>query len=101
MDDICKESPPRNSPRIAALVGESTSVQYFVIVEQSVLCELPTFNAALYIMFSAYYVFNLAYSRQFKNTLQFLQVTVLGYPDSLKRTATYLAVSSDINCFKQ
>ena len=101
MDDICKEPPIRNSPRIAAVVGESTAAQYFVIVEQSVLCELPSFQAALYIMFSAYYVFNLAYPRQSKNTLQFLQDFVLGSPDSFKRTATYLAVSSDINRFKQ
>lgn len=101
MDDICKEPPARSSPRIAALVGESTSVQYFVVVEQSVLCELPSFKMALYIMFCAYYVFNLAYPRQSKNTLQFLQDFVLGSPDTLKRTATYLAVSSDINRFKQ
>ena len=71
MDDICKEPPARSSPRIAALVGESTSVQYFVIVEPSVLCELPSFKVALYIMFCTYYVFKLAYPRQSKNTLQF------------------------------
>ena len=100
MDDICKEIPIRNSPRIAALVGESKSVQYFIIVEQSVLCEVPSFQMALFIMFSAYYVFNLAYPKQSKNTLLFLQDFILESPDGTKRPATYLATSSDINRFK-
>jgi len=37
--------------------------QYF-ICEQCVLCELPTFQSALFIMFAAYYVFNLEYPKQ-------------------------------------
>ena len=57
MTDICTELP---APRVAAIVEESSSVQYFVLVEQTVLCEAPSFQASLYAMFCAYYVFNLA-----------------------------------------
>ena len=100
MTEVCKELPTRNSPCIAAIVGESSSVQYFVLVEQTVLCELPSFQAALYVMFCAYYVFNLAYPKQSKATLFFIQDFILGLPDGIKRPASYLATSSDINRFK-
>lgn len=43
----------RNSPRIAAFIGEETK-QYFVLVEQDVLCQVPSVQSALFITFSAY-----------------------------------------------
>ena len=52
------EAPTRSSPRIAAFVGEEQK-QYFVIVEQKVLCQVPSIQHALFIFFSAYYVFHL------------------------------------------
>lgn len=36
-EQACTEAPVRNSPRIAAFVGEETK-QYFVLLEQKVLC---------------------------------------------------------------
>lgn len=57
------EAPTRSSPRISAFVGEEQK-QYFVIVEQKVLCQVPSIQQALFIFFSAYYVFHLEYPKQ-------------------------------------
>ena len=53
----------RNSPRIAAFIGEEIK-QYFVRVEQDVLCQVLSIHLALFIDFSAYYVFHLEYPKQ-------------------------------------
>ena len=94
-EDVLTTSPVRSAPRIAAFTGEE-AVQYFVLVEQAILCQVPTFQFALFISFSSYYVFHLEYPRQIKNMLFFIQDYVLGYPDSYKRPGTYLAIASDI-----
>ncbi len=70
--------------------------QFFVLVEQKVLCQVPSFQFALFILFSAYYAFHLQYPRSIKNVMFFLQDYVLAYPDSMHRPATYLATASDI-----
>ena len=54
---VCRETPLRNSPRIEAFVGDE-AIQYFVLVEQCVLCQVPSFQYALFITFSAYYIFH-------------------------------------------
>ena len=69
-EQVAREPPTRNSPRIAAFVGEEAK-QYFVIVEQRVLCQVS-------------------------NVCFFLQDYVLAMPDSLHRPATYLATASDL-----
>ena len=90
-----KEAPARNSPRIAAFVGEENK-QYFILVEQKILCQVPSIQFALFIVFSAYYVIHLEYPKQLKNVMFFLQDYVLSYPDSLRRPATYQATASDL-----
>ena len=94
-EQVASEPPTRNSPRIAAFVGEEAK-QYFVIVEQRVLCQVSSFQLALFISFSAYYVFHLQYPKPIKNVMYFLQDYVLAMPDSLRRPATYLATASDL-----
>ena len=80
-------------------MGEE-AIQYFVLIEQKVLCQVPSFQFALYITFSAFYVFHLEYPKVVRNVFFFLQDYVLSYPDSLRRPATYLATASDINKLK-
>ena len=67
-----------------------------MLVEQDVLCQVPSVQLALFITFSAYYVFHLEYPKQLKNVMYFLQDFVLAYPDFLRRPANYLATASDI-----
>lgn len=59
-EDVAMESPVCNSPRFVAFIGETQS-QYYILVEQKVLCQVPTFQYALFITFSCYYVFHLGY----------------------------------------
>ena len=94
-EEVCKEPPVRTAPRIAAFVGEE-AVQYFISVEQRVLCQVPNLQQALFIMFSSFYVFHLEYPKQTKNAMFFFQDYVLSQPDSLKRPGTYLGFMSDI-----
>ena len=95
VDQACSSKPHRNSPRVAVFVREG-SRQYFVICEQRVLCEVPSLPLALFVTFSAYYVFNLDYPKQAKPVFFFFQDYVMGFPDSFKRPSTYIAVASDI-----
>ena len=52
-EDVAMERPVRNSPRFVAFTGETQS-QYYIIVEQKVLCQVPTFQDALFITFSRF-----------------------------------------------
>ena len=92
---MSKEPPVRNSPRIAAFIGDE-SQQYFVLIEQKVLCQVPSFQFAVFILFSTYYAFHLEYPKPVKNALLFFQDYVLSFPDGLRRPTTYLGTSADI-----
>ena len=52
---VCNEAPMRNSPRIASFIGDELQ-QYFVVIEQKVLCQVPSFQFAMFVLFSAYYI---------------------------------------------
>lgn len=60
-EHVFSELPLRSSPRIAAFIGEEM-IQNFVLVEQCVLSQVPSLQYALFITFSAYYIFHLEYS---------------------------------------
>ena len=94
-EEIIDEAPIRNSLHIVVLIEESN--QYFILIEQSTFCQVPSLQLAPIILFSSYYVFNLAYSKQVQKILYFVHDYILGMPDALKWPGTYLAVASDIN----
>lgn len=83
------------APRIAAFVGQE-NVQYFILIEGQTLCEVTSFQLALFVCFSCYYIFHLDYPKIVKNVFFFLQDYVLAFPDSQRRPAVYLATASDI-----
>ena len=60
------------------------------------VCKAPILPHAIFFMFAAYYIFHLEYPTQRKTILWFFQDYIFSYPDSIGRTATYLAVTSDI-----
>lgn len=96
MEAIYRKAPLRNSPRVAELVNDAGTSQFFIVCEQFTLCEAPNLRAALFYMFSSYYVFNLEYPKPAHNVFCYLQDYILSFPDSLKRPSSYLAVLSDI-----
>ena len=93
---LARLPPARNSPRIIAVIAEE-SRQYFIVIEQAVLCQVPTFFQALYILFCSYYAFHLHYPPQVQSVFFFLQDYILMYPDSVNRSGSYLAIATDIN----
>ena len=93
--DAIMSVPMRNAPRVAAMVGERNR-QYFVLMEQSVLCEVNSLVQALFVTFGCYYVYNLEYPPKASSILFFFQDYLLGYPDSAKRPSSYIAVLSDV-----
>ena len=41
-ETLARLPPPRNSPRIIAIIAEE-SRQHFIVIEQAILCQVPTF----------------------------------------------------------
>lgn len=95
MEAASQATPRRNTPRIAAFKRTETR-QYFIFVEQSVLCETPDIQSALYLWFASFYVFNLEYDKNAKHLSLFFQDVILGLPDTNKRAASYITVISDL-----
>ena len=95
MEVALQTAPRRNTPRIAAFKGPENK-QFFVFVEQSVLCEGPDISSTLYFWFASFYVFNLEYDKNAKHLSLFFQDVILGLPDTNKRGASYIAVISDL-----
>ncbi len=74
--------------------------EYFIFIEQSVVCSIKSFTKALFLWFSFYYVFNLEYEKNSRDLCLFFQEFVFGLPDHLcKKSSTYISVSTDILCF--
>ena len=78
-----------------AFVNED-SVQFFTVCEQKGLCKATSLQVALFLMFSAYYGFNLEYLKRVRNVLFFTKDYILSQPDSFKRPSPYISVVSDI-----
>ena len=95
IEEICHKASKITQPRIVALKGEENT-QYFISCECHVLCKVSSLKLAIFTAFSSYYIFNLKYPPSVKNLLCFLQDYMLEHPDSTKKSATYLAVVSDI-----
>ena len=62
----------------------------------NVYCEVPSFQFALFVMFSSYYVLHLEYPKVVQSVLYILQDYILAYPDSCGRPFVYLGTASDI-----
>lgn len=95
-EQAAAEPPAWNTPRIAEFEVEDGTPNYFVLVEQSVLCQESYFCNAVFYWFSAHYVFNLEYNKHVKELALFFHEFVLGLPSNCKKMATYLVVTTDI-----
>ena len=91
VEEAKSETP---SPRIGVYLHDVK--QFFVFVEGEVLFEVSTLSHAIFLMFSSFYVFYLEYPKPVKNVMFFFQDYIFSYPDSLSRSASYLATASDI-----
>ena len=90
-DEIALALPKRTAPRFASF-GED----FFLFIEDIVVCQTSSFGKMLCTWFSSHYVLNLEYCKQVKDFCLFLQEFMFNMPDTSKKSATYLTVSSDI-----
>lgn len=97
---VASRDPKRSAPRLACFPGDEES-QYFLFIENEVLCITQTFHQAFVLWFISHYVFNLEYATQIREVCLFIQEFVFKLPatSGIKRqkTANYLTVSTDIH----
>ena len=99
-ESVGSEIPSRNTPFIAEFNGEDCGSDYFLYVEQSPLCSTNSLTKVVYFWFSLYYIFNLEYAKTLKDLCLFFQEFIFGLPDtSIKKSSTYLSVSTDIQSY--
>ena len=85
-----------NHARIAVMISD-VNHEIFVVCEQKPLCKVPSLEEGIFIAFAAYYIFNLEYPKEIRGLMTFLQDYILQVTDNLKRNASYLSISTDIN----
>lgn len=68
--------------------------QFSLVVEKQVLCSVRDFHKALLSLFACYYVFDMAYPRECKNTLLYLEKVLLKLSSSEKLSSSALAAVS-------
>ena len=93
---VAAQPPLRNSPRPAEFQVDDGGNIYFILIEQSVLCQVPTFNEALYVWFCSHYIFHLSYCNSIAEVCMFFQEFLFGLPAGGKRSATYPTTATDI-----
>jgi len=98
-ETVAHRPPLRTAPRIAGFKGPTTDSQYYIIVEQKVLCSVTAFSKALMLWFVSHYIFNLEYCKQAKDVALFMQEFVFGLPTRDKKSGTYLSVTTGIQSY--
>lgn len=74
---------------------DSTSNEYFIMIEQDLLLKTARFDEALFLLLAVHYVFDLQYDVKVKEILTFLQEYVSKLKcGKVNLTATYAAVST-------
>lgn len=70
--------------------GDSeVAVTYAVIVEQDTLTKCHDLTTAIYVTFSAHYIFNIPYQIRVKELFRFFQEVVMETVDSEKKSAVF------------
>ena len=94
LEEIATEPPPKNSPRIVKMTG-GQNPQFFILVEQDVLCEAGSMSQAIFIWFSLHYVFNMQYTASLPNVGNFFQDMVFEIPGGVRKS-NYKAIIGDL-----
>ena len=98
-EDVAKCAASRNAPRIACFKGPTTEPQYFIFVEQNVLCSVATFSKAFILWFISHYIFNLEYCKHTREVALFMQEFVFDLPARDKNSSLYLTVTTGVQSF--
>ena len=93
---IASQPPLRNAPRIAEFAVEDGDSQFYLIVEQRVVCQTANFTKALYLWFCLHYIFHICYEPSLHDVCMFFQEFIFGLPCTAKRSSSYLSTATDI-----
>lgn len=90
-----------SAPIVASFQDVDGDNDYYIFVEKKVLFGgMTTFCKSLALWFALHYVFNLEYEKVISELALFFQEFVFGLPASkVKKTSTYLTVTSDVQNF--
>lgn len=90
-----------SAPLIGCFQDVDGTNTYYLFIEKKVLFGgMSSFCKSLSMWFSLHYIFNLHYDKPISEIALFFQEFVFGLPASkMKKSSTYLAISSDIQTF--
>ena len=72
---------PRNSPHIIEL---APSEDFFISIEQTIICQVSSFTKVLFLWFVVHYLFNLQYHKYAQGFATFMQEFLFGLPSTEK-----------------
>ena len=92
-------SKETNQPHLIRLVDEDLPTQYFVVIEQLVHIEVTTCVKGMFLLLAYHYIYDIQYNSRLKDFYLFFEDKLLQLSPSCKRSATYLNVTSAIDCY--
>ena len=96
--DSALKQAKTNSPYMMASGDDLLHIQQIqIVVEKVILCSVNTFNKALVCLFATYYVFDMAYPRECKNSVLFLEKALLKLTNAEKMSSSALAAVSTMD----
>lgn len=79
------------------MTAEDGNDEYFLLVEDIVLCKITSLEKATFLWFAVFYIFDLSYNKGIEEFCLFFQEFIFGIPcASGNKTATYKSISTDI-----
>lgn len=64
------------------VTGEDDGMQTFLVVDKSILSEVPLNCTLPFVLMAAFFVFNICYPKGCSNLYSFMEIVTLGYPAS-------------------
>ena len=75
------------------LISEDTEVA-FLIVDKTVVCEIPILMDIPFVLMASYFVFNICYPKGCNNLCSFMEILTLNYPaDKASATTKHFLTS--------
>ncbi len=95
--EATKSASEVKGPRIGRFIPEDGDEMFFLFLEDFVLCQVNSFERAIFVWFSLFYIFHLSYPPNIFDVCLFLQEFVFGIPEPCGlKSSTYRSVSTDI-----
>ena len=89
-----------SAPVVVCFEDVDETSSYYLIIEKKVPIGGLTFSKSLALWFSLHYIFNSEYDKSISELVLSFQEFIFGLPASrIKKSSTYLTVTSDIQTF--